>query len=319
MNEALQSKYGSDLAKEIIKSLEEKLREDSDIDRALVMKILLSPIRKSGATAIKDRFIMKLDGAGASVVRAERQLYIINNTPVWLTANGITLKTRFYWNAISEKDYERYVRKSHIIILCGCEETAVIIPPEVHNEWFVPERLRDDSKNMNKWYSYTIVPKEDHLGFYMRIKRASINVNLNQHINDYSLLGIKIKDLPSREAIISAQHTATRVLESVAKGMVPPPKTEQKRRGRPTKKRETLNDEIILSEAKKAISDIDSFLNGSTEITPDELFLWIWLCYRFELYERGAKLFRRINREEFPDDLYRRIEIIGHTCERMIE
>jgi len=92
VSRALQKKYGNDAAREIIKVLNERFRENSNIE--LAMKILASPVRNSGAAITKGNFIIKLRNAGASVVRMERQLYRINNVPVWLLANGLTLKTR---------------------------------------------------------------------------------------------------------------------------------------------------------------------------------------------------------------------------------
>lgn len=313
----LQDKYGDDTARIVLKMLDKKVETESNIVRNMVVKILSSPIRKAGAGILRDRFTTNLRNTGVSVARIERILYKINAIPVWLMANGMTLKTRCYWNAIEENYYKNYVRENYIVLLCGCEETAIIVPPEVHNELFIPGRLLNkDTKIGVKWYSFVITPKEDR----MELQVKSQNLNLNKFLNNYSYLGITLEGLPSTDEVIAAQYMAADILNDVFKSTSKEVIYKQKR-GRPPKGRKTLDDDTILSKTLEIFSEIDSFLNGTTsrDATPEEIFLWIWLCYRFEFYERDTKLFRKINKDEFPDELYKRIERIGYICERRME
>jgi len=146
-----------------------------------------------------------------------------------------------------------------------------------------------------------LTPREDHIEFTMTKKRVSINAN--EYLNNYPSLGIELKDLPTKETIIAAQYTAAEILESVSKSMARDALGEGRKRERRVK--DELDGETMLSKTQSIFSDIDSFLNNSIEAKPDELFLWIWLCYRFKLYERGARLFRKIDRAEFPEALYK--------------
>ncbi|HIH77323.1 MAG TPA: HTH domain-containing protein [Halobacteria archaeon] len=78
---------------------------------------------------------------------------------------------------------------------------------------------------------------------------------------------------------------------------------------------EDIRDDILLSKIKSILSEIDIFLDDKIvrEVTVTEILLWIWLCYQFELYEKGAKLFRKVNPEH--SEIYKEIEMIGRICE----
>ena len=71
--------------------------------------------------------------------------------------------------------------------------------------------------------------------------------------------------------------------------------------------------ELIEKEKK----EIDNFIENKIEVpsSSEKLCFWVWFCYNFELYSEGAILFRRINEESIPSELYKIIEKLGLACE----
>lgn len=84
-------------------------------------------------------------------------------------------------------------------------------------------------------------------------------------------------------------------------------------------RKEEIEDGIILTKIKNILSEIDLFLNEKIvrEVMHTEILLWIWLCYQLGLYEKGAKLFRRVNPES--SEIYKEIEKIGRICEGQVK
>jgi len=62
---------------------------------------------------------------------------------------------------------------------------------------------------------------------------------------------------------------------------------------------------------------IRGFVRGtnSIQLSDAELCRWLDLCYRFEMWSQGAKVFRRILKDNVPEDMYQVAERQARICE----
>lgn len=81
------------------------------------------------------------------------------------------------------------------------------------------------------------------------------------------------------------------------------------------------SDVNLLSSVKEKMFEIREFTNGSSVKCPsnDKLSFWLWFCYEFGLYQEGAILFRKIDKDSVSPDLYKMVRDIGMACERRLE
>jgi hypothetical protein len=73
----------------------------------------------------------------------------------------------------------------------------------------------------------------------------------------------------------------------------------------------------FLELVEKEKKEIDNFIGNRIKVLPsnEKLCFWVWFCYNFQLYSEGAMIFRKINKESIPSELYKTIEKLGKTCE----
>lgn len=77
-----------------------------------------------------------------------------------------------------------------------------------------------------------------------------------------------------------------------------------------------FNDDPILKAFKSELRQIKLFLEGSNlHHPPEKLYFWVWFCYTFELYNEGAQIFRKIEKDNMPQDFHNIIKKLGDICE----
>jgi hypothetical protein len=260
--------------------------------------------RNTRTEAIKSNFLEKLRVSGANIKKShERDLYVINEHQAWLKCNTLTPITTQYWNGWHEGKYEEYGRSCVLILLCGSDETAVVLPPELHRQYFVSSKLTE-RRTQYDYYSTSVIPHPNGL----KLKIRSEIIDLNNYINNFTPIGVHIRNQPHNVLLARAHYIASSILSSARSSQT----NSKKRYGDLWP-----NTRDTYALVTRKINEIRSFLAGVTAINPssETICYWVWFCYEFGLYNEGAQLFTKVDEDLVVRDLYKLTHQLGLACE----